>query len=520
MGKPLRVLIIEDSEPDAFLLLHKLSGEGGYDPIVEERICTLRQLQQALEKPWDIIISDHSMPQLSAYQALEELRARNLDIPVIIVSGTIEPRAAVAAMKAGASDYIMKDDTTRLLPAIERELREARHREEKRKAEEQLRQAQKMESVGQLAGGIAHDFNNLLTAILGSASFLAAGPEKHPEWRDDVEEIKKAAHRAAALTKQLLAFSRRQVLQLRTFDINAEILDIEKMLRRMVGEDIQWTTSLSSDECVIKADSGQVQQVIMNLVVNARDAMPDGGKLTVATNTVHYGSPHQEAEVVLPPGDYVVLSVSDTGSGMDANVKAHIFEPFFTTKAKGRGTGLGLAVVYGIVKQSGGFIVIDSALSKGTTFRIYFPAAKGPIEPKNEGHAVKRSLTGKETILIVDDDESVRVMIRRVLRQYGYAVIEAGQGSDALKICDAHVGTLNLLLSDIVLPDINGVEVARQISTRHPEVKVVLMSGYLDRDFGNFCLDARIPFLQKPFSPDGLGRIVRDTLDSGGTVTT
>lgn len=514
MSKPLRVLIIEDSENDAMLLVRKLTHESEYEPSYN-RTDSLEDFHKALdEQEWDIIISDHSMPHFSAINALQILRARQLDIPLIIVSGTIEPDAAVAAMKAGASDYIMKNDLVRLIPAIERELRESQSRRERRLAEDRLHQAQKMESIGRLAGGVAHDFNNILTAIMGYANFLAGGPAQNSTWREDIEEIRKASERAASLTRQLLAFSRRQAIQLRVIDLNAEFTDLEKMLRRTIGEDMEWTTSLASGLGYIKADPGQIQQVVMNLVVNARDAMPNGGKLTVKTENVEFQNPHVEDDFVIPPGSYVAIAVSDTGVGIDENVKSHLFEPFFTTKEKGKGTGLGLAVIYGIVKQSGGFVAVNSVLGQGATFKIYFPKVEGTVGARSEGPAAPQSHKGTETILLVDDDETVRVMIRRVLRQHGYAALEAGCGEEALKLAQAHKGALHLLLTDMVLPDINGIDLAQRIAPIRPEAKVLLISGYLDRNFGDFVIDEKTPFLQKPFATEALARMVREVLDA------
>lgn len=517
MEIPLQILIVEDSEDATAFLIRKLAQESSYKPVYE-RVETRESLNRALDKQdWGIIISDNSMPNFSALEVLETLRAKNLDIPVIIVSGVIEPEAAVAGMKAGASDYVMKSDLTRLIPAIERELREAKSRQEKRQTEDQLRQSQKMECVGRLSGGIAHDFNNLLTAILGYVNFLTVGPEKNYDWQNDVEEIRKAALRAASLTQQLLAFSRRQVLQSRIFDLNLEIADLERMLRRLVGEDIKWIASLTPKPCTIKTDSGHVHQVIMNLIVNARDAMPNGGKLNIKTEHVEFAEPHKEGDISIDPGTYVLLMISDTGTGMNDHVKAHLFEPFFTTKEMGKGTGLGLAVVYGIVKQSGGYIIVDSAPRQGTTFKIYFPKAEGPVSPKHMEPEIRRSsLKGAGTILVVDDDQAVRNMIQRILRQYGYSMLEADSCEEALKFAQTHKGKLHLLLTDVVLPDINGIELSRRMISLRPNTKILLISGYLDRDFGNFNLDENIPFLHKPFTPETLARAVRETLNGYG----
>ena len=392
-------------------------------------------------------------------------------------------------------------------------------RERERLLEIQFHQAQKMESIGKLAGGVAHDFNNILTAIMGYTNFLADGPTRNGTWREDVEEIRKAAERAAGLTRQLLAFSRRQTLQPKVLDLNTEFTEMKNMLRRMVGEDIDWSVSLASGLGCIKADQGQIQQVLMNLIVNARDAMPSGGKLTVSTKNIQFQEPHAENNFIIPPGAYVVIAVSDTGGGIDENIKAHIFEPFFTTKEKGKGTGLGLAVIYGIITQCDGYIVIDSAPNKGTTFKIFFPTTEGVVGAKNGEQSVQEPCRGTETILLVDDDEAVRTLLRRVLRQHGYALLEAARADEALKLARAHKGKLHLLLTDMVLPDINGMELARQISSIRPETGIMLISGYLDRDVGNFIIDENTPFLHKPFATTALVRMVRKVLDTSAKPT-
>ncbi|MBI4376515.1 MAG: response regulator [Elusimicrobia bacterium] len=514
MAKPLRVLIIEDSEKDAALLLRQLRG-GGYDPSFE-RVDTLETMVSAISNStWDILISDHSMPHFSAIQALETIKERNLDIPVIILSGTIEEEKAVEAMRAGASDYIMKGKAARLLPAIERELREAEARRKARKVEEQFRQAQKMEAIGRLAGGVAHDFNNLLTAILGNCSFLVDGIKRGNPDTKDVEDIRAAGERAAALTRQLLAFSRKQVLEVRVLDLNAVVASMDRLLRRLIGEDIELTMAAGNDLGRIKADQGQIEQVIMNLAVNARDAMPDGGKLKIETANTTLDETSSGGQFEVKPGPYVTLLIADTGCGMDDKVLSHLFEPFFTTKEMGKGTGLGLSTVYGIVKQSSAYIWINSAPGRGTTFKICFPLVKEAAEPVASPERTIKSLRGSETILLVEDDERVRNLTRRILTQQGYKVLPTADGTEALRVCDEHKGDIHLLVTDVVMPRVSGGELARQILQTRAGIKVLYISGYTDNVIAHQgVLKPGIHFLQKPFTPEGLARKMREVLEA------
>jgi len=380
--------------------------------------------------------------------------------------------------------------------------------------EAQLRQAQKMEAVGRLAGGMAHDFNNLLTVIRGYSELLLGRMAPTDDKRKDVEEVKKAADRASGLTRQLLAFSRRQFVAAKVLDLNALVANMDGMLRRLIGEDIiELNTELDSTAGAIKADPGQVEQVIMNLVVNARDAMPNGGRLTVETRNVTIEDEVRLDAVGVAPGSYVLLAVRDNGHGMDAETRSHLFEPFFTTKEKGKGTGLGLSTVYGIVKQSGGSITVESAPGRGTTFRIYFPRVEQEALGLTGAGDVVGQVRGRETILLVEDEPAVRGLVHETLRLHGYTVLEARHGIEALLTSAKYGGPIHLLLTDVVMPQMSGPEVAEKLLSVRPEIKVLYMSGYPDHpvfDRGN--VSRETGFLPKPFSPHGLVQKVREVL--------
>lgn len=383
-----------------------------------------------------------------------------------------------------------------------------------REKAEQLRQAQKMEAVGQLAGGVAHDFNNLLTVITGYSDLSLKRLGQCDPLRKNIDEIRKAAERAASLTRQLLAFSRKQILQERILDLNSIVTDIEKMLRRVIGEDIELIAILDPLLGKIKADPGQIEQVIMNLAVNARDAMPRGGKLTIETGHVILDEACAQSDVSVTPGAYVMLAVSDNGSGIDSETEKRIFEPFFTTKAVGKGTGLGLATVYGIVKQSGGNIWVYSEVGKGTTFKIYLPIAER-IAGLAEGSANPlETERGREVVLLVEDEEMVRNLTCEILETNGYKVLTATNGEQAYITCKEHIGAIDLMITDVVMPRMGGRELAEHIARIRPEMVVLFMSGYTDDAIVRHgVLDQDMPFLQKPFTPDSLCRKIREVLE-------
>jgi two-component system, cell cycle sensor histidine kinase and response regulator CckA len=508
VGKPLRVLLIEDSEDDALLLLRELS-RNGYEP-ASQRIETGPQMEQALTQKWDLIISDYSLPHFDPLSALKILEHQDLDIPCIVVSGSVDETTILNAMKAGAADYLMKDNLMRLGPAVDRELREAASRRERRRLEEQMRHAQKMEAIGRLAGGVAHDFNNLLTVITGYSELLLGSPGLPEPVHSGLEEIKRAAARGGSLTRQLLIFSRKQKLTLKSVNLNDLVANMEKMLGRLIGENIGLSTVLRPDLGLVRADMGQFEQVVMNMVVNARDAMPDGGKLTIETANVTL--PAAQAE--LKAGSHVMLAISDTGIGMSAETQSHIFEPFFTTKESGKGTGLGLATAYGIVKQSGGGIRVYSEPGRGTTFRVYLPRVDQPMEEVAAEPVKANSMNGTETVLVVEDDPEVRKLICEILRARGYHVLETRTGDEAIQMARTHADPVQLVLADVILPQMSGPDIVRGVKQHKPEIRALYISGYTDEAvLRHGMLDKGVTFLSKPFLPDVLAKKVREVLD-------
>jgi len=633
----LKVLLVEDSDRDAALLTRHLT-KCGYE-LDSLRVENDEDFTRALRsREWDVILSDYSLPAFNALSALFLLTASELDIPFIIISGTIGEDVAVEAMRLGASDYLMKDNLARLGPAIERELEEARNRRAKRTAEDsvhaseqryrllfesnpipmwvydletlrflevndaavshygytrdefasmkitdirstehaeellkeiklidsplsatkvwkhrkadgreiavevtahsidfngraarlvlsndvserqslelQLRQSQKMEAIGVLAGGIAHDFNNLLTVINGYSDLLLRTVASDSAFWSNIRDIREAGERAASLTRQLLAFSRKQVLEPRVLDMNLVVADLEKMLSRIIGENIDFRTITDEDLCNISADPGQVEQIVMNLVVNARDAMPGGGKLTIETHNVDLTEEYARRHIAVNPGKYVMLAVTDTGFGMDEVTKQRIFEPFFSTKEIGHGTGLGLSMVYGIVKQSGGNIWVYSEPGRGTTFKVYLPAVDAEVSVA-PNHVDQPVLSGTETVLLVEDEDLVRKLAKDVLELFGYRVLTASGGPEALALCEEVDGKIDLLLTDVVMPEMSGRVLADLMLERFPHIAVLFMSGYTDNAIVHQgVIDADAHFVQKPFQTDALVRKVREVLDS------
>jgi two-component system, cell cycle sensor histidine kinase and response regulator CckA len=411
-------------------------------------------------------------------------------------------------IESGASAILNAQKQVEKLVIVNRDV------SERRQLEEKFRQAQKMEAVGRLSGGVAHDFNNLLGVIIGYAEFLQESLDPENTLRSSVDEILKAGKRAASLTRQLLAFSRQQVLDPKVLDLNGVVSDMEKMLRRLIGEDIELSTVLGPDLGRLKADQGQLEQVVMNLVVNARDAMPQGGKLVIETQDMVMDEAFiRRYPYPVQAGPYVCLTVTDSGIGMDAETKARAFEPFFTTKEKGKGTGLGLSTVYGVVKQSGGYIDIYSAPGAGTTFKIYLPRVDEAIKAEAPA-GIATSFTGNETILLAEDETSLRTLTRNTLELCGYKVLEAKDGVEALQVSDAYKGSIDLLLTDMVMPVMGGRALAQELVRRRPDVRLAYMSGYTGQAVGSQGpVDPGSVFLLKPFTRELLTRKIREALD-------
>jgi PAS domain S-box-containing protein len=389
---------------------------------------------------------------------------------------------------------------------------------EKRVLEDQFRQAQKMEAVGRLAGGVAHDFNNLLMVISGYTEVLLEHLDHDASLHAKAEAVQQAAERATTLTRQLLAFSRRQLLELKVVDLNTIISDMERLLTPLIGETIQLTTELSPELGRTRADAGQLEQVLMNLVVNAKDAMPGGGKITIRTSNIELDNSYRREHTYIQPGPYIMLSVSDTGCGMDKETQSRIFEPFFTTKEKGKGTGLGLSTVYGIIKQSGGYIFAHSEIGQGTTFRLFLPRVEEPADCKNAVKHARQGTQGSETVLLVEDEESVRQLVRETLQSRGYTVIDASDGEQALAIASKQ-NAIHLMITDVVMPGINGHDLAKEILKTHPATKVLFLSGYAEDTIRQQALPPGTAFLQKPFTLQTLLRKTREVLgDASGAV--
>ncbi|MBC7235553.1 MAG: response regulator [Chloroflexi bacterium] len=641
--RPLRILFVEDLPSDVELAKHELLREG--IRFTAKTVYTQETLLDALPSfhP-DLVISDYAMPRFDGMRALRLCREHDPYLPVIILTGSMNEETAVACMKAGAIDYVIKEQIERLPLAVcralewkadrlereqaEQALRESERRfraifdnvndavfihevdangmpgrflevnrvacqrlgytreemltmspqdidvpsqreqppaimekllrtgearfetehvtrqgeripveistrlfdlsgqrvvlsvardvSERKRLEQQFYQAQKMESIGRLAGGIAHDFNNLLTVINGYASMLLRGFSPNDPVYDGLRQILDAGQRAARLTGQLLAFSRKQVLNPEVLDLNQVLAEIEKMLKRMIGEDVELVLLLGEGVPNVRADRGQLEQVIVNLAVNARDAMPEGGRLTIETRRVHLDEDYARQYADVRPGDYVLIAVSDTGIGMDQEVLNRLFEPFFTTKEPGKGTGLGLATVYGIVKQSGGHITVYSEVGLGSTFRIYLPAVhETTAAPPRDTERVE-TLGGRETILVVEDEEMVRGLACRALRDRGYHVLEASNGGEALLICKRQRQPIDLILTDMIMPQMSGKELVERLRREHPGMKALYMSGYSDNALVRriqTAAEGGARFIQKPFSLATLLREVRKALD-------
>ena len=514
MAQLLHLLIIEDSEEDCALLLRAL-GQSGFE-VLHTRVDTAQGLRNALRvRQWDCVISDFSMPGFSGISALQIVRQKDSNVPFIFVSGTIGEDVAVEAMRNGAQDYVLKGNLARLLPAIHRELGDADVRREHRRSEQKLRQLEKFEAIGKLAGGIAHDFNNVIGAIMGWAELgeedVTEGSRAHKFFL----QIREQSERAGRLTQQLLAYARRQVLAPRKINLNDIVGEAMALLQRVIGEHIEVKTLLASDLRTTRADPAQIEQVLLNLCVNARDAMPNGGRLLIETRNSDLDEAYCRRNGSLSPGRYVQLSVSDNGLGMDAATMERIFEPFFTTKEKGKGTGLGLATAFGIVKQHLGHIDVYSESSKGSIFRIYLPAIEESAEVLGETEeAPVRG--GTETILLAEDHEGLRQMSHELLAGLGYSIVLARDGREAVEKFEANPRKFSLLVLDVVMPRLGGPSAFEQIRKVNPSIPAIFTSGYSEESEVLTSLLSRggTQLLQKPYPPRDLARKIRETLDN------
>ena len=510
MAMPLRVLFIGEQGAEA------LSAElrrGGYDPVFQQ-IATRQHLAEALGDNWDLAISDFAVDDFGAIAALTLIQERRVDLPLIAVTGKIRDSEVLSVLKAGAADHLTRSNLMRLNAAVERELRAARLRRERNRLEEQFRQAQKMEAVGRLAGGVAHDFNNLLTVITGYSDLLLSSRDLKESQRTALQEIRRSAERGGGLTNQLLAFSRRQPLQTRILHLNELVLQLERLLRRLIGEDVELITIPAATPDIVSADPGRLEQVLMNLAVNARDAMPSGGKLTIETGVANLKQAVLANQLGVEPRSYVTISITDKGTGMDADTQSHLFEPFFTTKSAARGTGLGLATAYGIIRQSGGAIAFSSEVGAGTTAQVYLPMVSEITDATSERGASEEQLSGVETILLVEDETRVRKLIVDVLTARGYQVLEATRGADALRLCQLRPSQFDLAVVDVVMPEMSGPELVREITPLEPRMRVLYISGYTEEAMVHHGIEeSGAAFLQKPFLPDALARKVREVLD-------
>ena len=514
MKSPLHILHLEDNPNDAALVQSTLEAAGitCATTCVQDREAFVAALEHG---DIDLILSDFSLPAFDGLSATEIVRARWPELPVILVSGSLGEELAIDSLKSGATDYVLKGRLSRLVPAVRRAMLEVKTRAERTRLETQLIEAQKREVIGQLAGGVAHDFNNILSVIIGYTTLVASELNSDNRLQKYLGEIQHASDRAVGLTRQLLVFSSQETVDPVVLDLNAVVQDLARMLRRLIDENIEMTIVPGPQIGRIKADSGHVGQVLMNLVVNARDAMPNGGKLTITTRNVTLDGddlrPHPEAL----PGEYVLLSVTDTGTGMTEEVKARLFEAFFTTKPKGKGTGLGLATCHTIVQQSGGHIAVDSAIGAGTTFRVYFPSVEqtlAVVAKPIQGGVLPR---GTETLLVVEDEPAVRHLARGVLEAQGYEVLSASNGQEALQVVRQHKGApILLVVTDVIMPLMGGKVMAEWLKTTDPDLRILFTSGYTGDVLAQQGMqDATVEFLAKPYTPTSLVRKVRELLD-------
>jgi len=513
MNSPLRILHLEDDPVDADLINATLAAERIACEMV--RVESRNEFLSAVErKAFDLILADYNLPSFDGISALAIVQEKCREIPFIFVTGSLGEEVAIEVLKKGATDYVLKHHLGRLVPAVLRAVDEVAARTDRNMLENQLRHAQKMESIGTLAGGIAHDFNNLLTAIIGNAQLALAGLRPEDKLHERLIEIETSGKRAAELTRQLLIFSRRERLEPRVINLNDTISNFAKMLRRIIGEDVELRFQPGSDLSTVYADPGQIEQVLMNLAVNARDAMAGGGELLIETRNILVDETYCRTQPCSHSIPAVEITVSDTGVGMDSALQQHIFEPFFTTKEVGKGTGLGLALAYGIIKQHDGTIEVASEVGRGTTFRIYLPAQEEPVEV-TVPDAEFPLKGGSETILVAEDEEAIRRMLNGMLTGLGYKVIVTRDGEAAVEAFSKHRNQIDLVILDLVMPRMGGREAYDRIRTLDSNVPVIFMSGYsAETAQSGFAEESRTEFIQKPYGITALGNKVREALDA------
>jgi two-component system, cell cycle sensor histidine kinase and response regulator CckA len=504
MPTSLKVLIVEDSRPTVAAILDELE-RGGYE-VQHEQVETADGLRAALDREgWNVVLANYSMARFSAPEALNVLRATGRDLPFIMISDIVGEETAVAAIKAGAHDFLVKGRLSQLVPAIERALADADARRDRERLDADLQQTRKMEALARLAGGVAHDFNNLLTAILGYGALVLDQVGRDTPAGRDVAQILASAQKASTLSRQLLAFSHKQVFTSVPLNLNTVIYDVEPRLRALAGEAVTLVVRLEPALHWVMADTAQLEQVLTNVTANARDAMPEGGVITIETRNSATVEDASMARANTLAGAYAVLSVHDTGVGMPPEIRARMFEPFFTTKEKGLGTGLGLAAVYGIARQLGGFIRVESEPGKGTTVQIFLPQTARPSEVATMKPESATIASGLGTVLLVEDDDGVRALIRTMLERYAYRVLDVPSAEAALTLLETESTPIDLLLSGIVLPGVQGPELAAMALSGRPTMKVLLISDDVDRLVGAaHAAGGEWPVIAKPFSAPAL----------------
>ncbi len=512
----IKILLIDDDEDDYFITNEYLLDIERQHYELEWVDNYKEGYERIAQRDHDVYLIDYRLGAESGLDLLRQMVEANHPAPIILLTGQGDRDVDMEAMRAGAADYLVKSQINPQLleRAIRYALERRREREQRINLENQLRQSQKMDAIGQMAGGIAHDFNNILTAIVsyaGISKYLVT--EDHPVYQR-LEGIEDAVKRAANLTRQLLAFASRQSTSSQIVNLNQLTVNISRLLRRLISADIELVTDLANDLAIIQADASQLEQVLVNLVVNARDAMPNGGTLTIRTSNVTLGEKDIKHYLGIVPGEYVLLSISDTGVGMSDELLSHIFEPFFTTKEKGQGTGLGLATCWGIVKRSKGIMLVDTTVGEGSCFNIYLPCTMEDDDERPLLTKKKRPSTGAETILFAEDEESVRLLVTDILRQQGYTVLHAKNGEEALSMVEGKEMEIDLLLSDVIMPRMGGVELAQTLQAHNPSCKILFISGYSeDAHAMQGILHTKSQFVKKPFSPALLAEKVRDVLE-------